>query len=578
MKNAVLKGYLIITVVCLAIVSTVFCYIYAGFNLKQTEQHLLDTVHIIDHSLDYSGDIEKQAKEIDSILAANTRITIIRTDGRVIADTMASAADMDKDNHLSRPEVQSAINDGQGTNIRYSTTLGTELMYAAVLSSNGKYVIRLSDPYKGKLYFAGSLVPAILLTCAVVLVLSMLLSRRLSNDITKPLTEICNTLSKTKSYNNAINIEKCRYDEINTLTDAINTLSKNVEKTIEDIHFEKKKTNYILDNMQEGLILLDEKQNVMIINKAAMEILDCKSRGSGKSILYYTQNILISQGIEAAFNTGIEQSFDITDSRGRIFNILINKVNTGSFKYAGNGAIIFMPEVTKDREAESMRQEFFSNASHELKTPITSIQGYAELLTSGIKYSDEQKDEFLQRIKNEASNMTGLINDILTISRLESGSNAESESPVSISLLIRDIFNSVEPMAQEKNISLYSSCGNICVKADYKKLYQLANNLIVNAVKYNKPNGSVTVTAAGDEVFTLTVSDTGIGIPADSKARVFERFYRVDKGRSKKTAGTGLGLAIVKHVVNYYHGTIKLESKLDIGTEITVNLPVEIIK
>lgn len=577
MKNAVLRGYLFITVVCLFLLSIAFCFICGNFNLKQTETHLLDAIHLIDHNLDYDGDLKAQCQEYNSILEENTRLTIIRTDGVVIADS-ESPKDIEKDNHLSRPEVQSAISNGKGTNIRYSTTMGAELMYAAALSENHNYVLRLSSQYKGKLYFASSLVPAIMLTCAIVFLLSLILSGKLAGSITRPLTEICTVLSQTKTYNTELNLKKYDYDEINAITDAINTLSKRIERTIEDIHFEKRKTSYILDNMKEGLILLDGKQNVMVINKAAMDILDCKSRGTGKSILYYTQNLLISQGIESAFNTGVEQSFDITDASGHIFNILISKVNTSDFKYASDGAIIFMPEVTRDRAAESMRQEFFSNASHELKTPITSIQGYAELLTSGIKYSDEQKEEFLQRIKNEASNMTGLINDILTISRLESGSNVESESPVSISLLIQDIFHSVEPMAKEKGLSLYTNCGNISVKADYKKLYQLANNLIVNAVKYNKYGGTVTVTASGDDIFTLNVADTGIGIPADSKARVFERFYRVDKGRSKKTAGTGLGLAIVKHVVNYYHGNIKLESQLDIGTEITVTLPIEIIK
>ncbi len=576
MKNAVLRGFIIITLICLAVISAAFCYIYASFNLKQTKNNLLETLQIIDHSLDYTGDLANQSYELDNILSKDTRITVIRTDGKVIADTSADI-DIEKDNHLSRPEVQMAINEGEGTGIRYSTTMKAQFIYSAILSSNGQYVIRLSAPYKGRLYIAGSLIPAIMLTCAIVFLLSLLLSRSLTDSITHPLTEICEVLSSTKSYMGISKLNKCQYDEINAITDVINSLSKKIEKTIEDIHFEKKKTAYILDNMQEGVILLDENQNVMTINKAAMDILGCKSRGSGKSILYYTQNILISKGIENAFSTGIEQSFDITDAEGRIYNILINKVKNGEFKYASDGAIIFMPEVTRDRAAESMRQEFFSNASHELKTPITSINGYAELLTSGIQYSPEQQEEFLHRIKNEATNMTGLINDILTISRLESGGNADSESPVSISLLVQDIFSSVEPMAKEKNIALYTSCGSISVKGDYKKLYQLANNLIVNAVKYNKPNGSVTVTASGGDIFTFTVADTGIGIPADSKARVFERFYRVDKGRSKKTAGTGLGLAIVKHVVNFYHGTVSLESQLDVGTEITVKLPIEIL-
>ncbi len=575
MKAAILRGYLIITLVCLTVISIAFCYIYAGVSLEQTENKLLESLHLIDYNLDYTKDIRSQASALNNILTSSARITVIRKDGQVIADTSAGE-EIEKDNHLSRPEVQEALAMGQGSNIRYSTTMNAELIYGAVISKDGNYILRLSEPYKGKFYIAGSLVPAIIFTCSLIFLLSSLLARSLTNSITQPLTEICNALANAKSYN-IKKLNKCQFDEINAIVDVINGLSVRIEKTIEDINFEKRKTAYILDNMQEGLILLDGEQRVMTINKAAMNILGCKTRKTGKSILYYTQNLLISQGVEKAFATGIEQGFDITSPDGRIYNILINKISTPDLKDAGDGAIIFMPEVTKDRAAESMRQEFFSNASHELKTPITSINGYAELLTSGIKYSPQQQEEFLQRIKNEAGNMTGLINDILTISRLETGGNADNESPVSISLLIQDIFASVSPMAKEKNVSLYTNCESITVKADYKKLYQLANNLIVNAVKYNKPNGSVTVTATGGDIFTLTVADTGIGIPADSKSRVFERFYRVDKGRSKKTPGTGLGLAIVKHVVNYYHGNISLESQLDVGTEITVNLPIEII-
>lgn len=577
MKNAVLRGFMLITVICLAIVSILFCIIFANFNLNQTELHLMDTLHVIDYSLEYDGDIDAQTAELDGILDSSARLTVIKRDGRVVADSDASN-DIEEDNHLTRPEVEEALETGQGTNIRYSTTMRTELIYAASLSDNGEYILRLSEPYKGRLYFARALIPAIFLSCVLIFALSLLLSRRFANSITEPLTAICERLSKIKSYNASLNLPHCKYDEINSITDAINTLSKRIEKTIGDIHYEKKKTAYILDNMQEGLILLDNKGNVMTINKTAMEVIGCKSREYGKNILYYTQNLQITNAIDAAFETGIEQSFDLTDANGRIFSININKVNSSAFENAVDGAIVFMHDVTGDRESENMRQEFFSNASHELKTPITSIQGYAELLTSGIKYSEDQREEFLQRIKTEAGNMTGLINDILTISRLENGKNADSESPVSISLLIRDIFQSVTPMAKEKNVSLFTDCGNICVKADYKKMYQLFNNLIVNAVKYNKPNGSVTVSATGGDVFTLKVSDTGIGIPPESQSRVFERFYRVDKGRSKKTAGTGLGLAIVKHVVNYYKGSIKLESKLDVGTDITVTLPVEIIK
>lgn len=229
----------------------------------------------------------------------------------------------------------------------------------------------------------------------------------------------------------------------------------------------------------------------------------------------------------------------------------------------------------KQIEFERMvRQEFFSNASHELKTPITSICGYAELLESGMAVDGTMKQEFLSRIKKETVNMTNLINDILMISRLETKEVEVEMTEVRLCPLVTEVCDSLEPLAKECQVTLKTSCKPLSMKANTGQLRELLNNLITNAIKYNKPNGKVfvTVTSESKDVVFI-VEDTGVGIPEESKQRVFERFYRVDKGRSKKMGGTGLGLSIVKHVVNYYNGTIEMESKLDVGTKFTVRLP-----
>lgn len=224
---------------------------------------------------------------------------------------------------------------------------------------------------------------------------------------------------------------------------------------------------------------------------------------------------------------------------------------------------------------KQIRQEFFSNASHELKTPITSVQGYAELLESGIIQEEEQKKEFLNRIKKEAANMNNLINDILMISRLETKEAEVLKNDVRISIVLEDILESLKPLAASHEVFIHLDCKPICIYANSQQMKELFGNLISNAVKYNKPGGEVWVRAREeDQNLIVQVRDNGMGIPKDSLGRIFERFYRVEKGRSKKQGGTGLGLSIVKHIVNFYHGTISVTSELDVGTEFTVKIPI----
>lgn len=235
-----------------------------------------------------------------------------------------------------------------------------------------------------------------------------------------------------------------------------------------------------------------------------------------------------------------------------------------------------MKESMNRIEFEKMvRQEFFSNASHELKTPITSIRGYVELLENGMATDEKMKKEFLGRIKKEANNMTNLINDILMISRLETKEAEVVLTEVRVCPLINEVCKTLEPLANEYQVSLKTNCKPLSIMANAQQLQELFGNLITNAIKYNKPGGKVDVTVASEtKELVCVVADTGVGIPEDAKQRIFERFYRVDKGRSKKVGGTGLGLSIVKHIVNFYEGSIEVESKLGEGTKFTVRLPI----
>ena len=337
--------------------------------------------------------------------------------------------------------------------------------------------------------------------------------------------------------------------------------------TMEEIVAERNKAQYVLNNMSEGLVLCDKNGYVSSMNKVANVVLGCGNVPIGKHIVNYTRNVDVINGVADAYNKGKVVTFDFDAPDGRVISANITRATENS----DIGVIIVLIDVTTDRETQKLRQEFFSNASHELKTPITSIQGYSELLTSGMEYPPEQKKEFLLRIKKEAQNMTTLINDILMISRLEAGTTVQSKNEFDISLMLDEILLSAKPMIDEQKLNVVCNCPSIIINAEYKRIYELFNNVIINAVKYNKPEGSVliNVNSAGKKLH-FNVKDTGIGIPDVSQQRVFERFYRVDKGRSKKIGGTGLGLAIVKHIVNYYKGTVTLRSKLGEGTEIDI--------
>ena len=383
-------------------------------------------------------------------------------------------------------------------------------------------------------------------------------------------------MQKIQNEGEVLGLHEYRYDEINDIARAIRTMSDRIDRTVERLKYEKGKTDYILDNMSEGLILLDERREVITINKAAIAYLDCDRRNNGGNIVHYTQNVSIIEGVSEVIDEGIESAFDINTIDSRIIAVHISKIKKGILDKSAGGAIVLMIDVTTERETQEMRQEFFSNASHELKTPITSIQGYSELLVSGINYSDEQKKEFLTRIKDESHCMTTLINDILTISRLETGTRADNPTEICVQNMVSEIVKTLEPMWTENNVSIEMLCSNVRIWADYSKIHQLLNNLIVNAVKYNKQNGHVKIEIKWQNTsLYILVADTGIGIPAEAQNRVFERFYRVDKGRCKKDGGTGLGLAIVKHIVNYYKGTIKLRSQPDKGTEIEILIPMQ---
>lgn len=572
MRKTAFRYLITMILVALTVCGLLFLIFSGRYLYESTAKAMLNYAALTDNSINYSLNLQSQTDAIEPlIMNGAVRITIIDKNGVVAADSSQYAGF--SENHTNRKEIQAAIANGSGISLRYSDTAKCSMLYAAVLSKNSDYIIRLAIAYDSYKAFLGALLPSIIISIITAFIISLFVAERLAASIAKPLNEISNELSKIQEQGEVLNLKEYKIEEINDIAKATRTLSKRIERYVESLKFEKRKIDYILDNMNEGLVLIDENHLVVTINKAAAIILNAPVDFGGENIIKYTQNLKILNGVEKVLENDSESSFDI-HINSTIYFVHITKVKKGIFDKSTASAIILIMNVTTEREAQRIKQEFFSNASHELKTPITSIQGYSELLLGGAEYSEETKNEFISRIRDEAVSMTSLINDFLTISKLEAGHESSNISEFSAIAMTDDILNLSKLMIEKNKLTVYNQCEDIIITADYSQLYQLINNLIVNSVKYNKPGGTITLTIKNSETdLIIIVADTGVGIPAEAQQRVFERFYRVDTGRSKTVGGTGLGLSIVKHIVSFYNGEIELKSKINIGTEITIKLP-----
>ncbi len=332
----------------------------------------------------------------------------------------------------------------------------------------------------------------------------------------------------------------------------------------------------MLDNMSEGLVALDHNTSILIMNKQSAYFFDSEDENlRGQNLLRLTRLPRLLQSVSATIKTGKSDRLDWEDDvRGMIMQISVSAVKSLHHKEE-NGVILLITDVTAVRRMEKIRSEFVANASHELKTPLTAIRGFVELMETDIITDPDQIKDYLHRIHKETERMIELISDILHLSELEAVNMDTGYTTVSMKIIAQRAAESVALIAEKQNIRLHIEGDVGMLNANPDRMTQLALNLIDNAVKYNKPGGKVEISVHSKEQKVIfQVQDTGVGIPTESKQRVFERFYRVDKGRSRSQGGTGLGLSIVKHIVGLYKGHISIESEVGIGTTITVTLPV----
>lgn len=461
MKRAIVKRFIVVLIVAMAISSIVISMSYYRLASHRVMEDMKSVLLLLDATIDWeSSDLEKQIIEISSQMNNDYRITIIDNDGSVLADSETGNPET-MENHKNRKEVKEAFQDGFGTKVRNSSTIKGSMMYAAYCSPTQHKVIRISIHHDVITDLMKMMVPSIAISLLLALSVAGVLTNKFAASVTKPILEISHKLEGIYDEKIDFNFPHYQYDELNIIARTTTDMSKSVQDYIRKL--EKEKT---------------------------------------------------------------------------------------------------------------IRQEFFSNASHELKTPLTAIRGYAELLQSGMASDTQMQKEFLGRIHSEVEEMTNLINDILMISRLETKELMPTKEILCVKSVAEEVKKTLKPLADENNVSLEIHCCDEFVYMDRSHLQGILSNLMGNAVKYNRPGGFVQTDITMDSTsLSIRVEDSGIGIAKEDQKRIFERFYRVDKGRSKRVAGTGLGLSIVKHVTEFYGGCVSVESQSGVGSTFLVQLP-----
>ena len=491
----------------------------------------------------------------DGLNTAEYRITWIGPDGAVLYDNKSASDEME--NHLEREEVKEALFNGSGESYRYSNTLMERALYAAKRLPDGT-VIRLSVSQNTVFTLLLGMSQPIGLLIIIALVLSLVLASRLSKQIVKPLNEL--NLDEPLKNN--------EYDELAPLLHRINMQQRQIRNQSEELQQKQSEFETVTSGMAEGIVLLNRKMNIIGINAAASTLFHTSNLCIGKSILSVNRSLDLQSLLLKA--EGGQHAETRMNMDGGMYQLTASPVFSDGLV---SGIVLLLLNVTEQENAERMRREFTANVSHELKTPLHTIAGSAELLAGGmVKEADLQG--FYTRIHDEALRMIHLIEDIIRLSHLDEGADNMKREEVDLFILAGETVRTLSQAAESENITMALDGESAVIKGIPQLLQSIVYNLCDNAIKYNRPYGSVTVTVEhqADSVI-LSVADTGIGIPPEHQERIFERFYRVDKSRSKELGGTGLGLSIVKHAARLHGANIELQSVVDGGTTITVSFP-----
>ena len=534
----------------IVIVATLVLFVCFGVTLGVLYSHYSDLqwqqlgneLTIAQNGLEQYGE-----DYLDALSKGSFRFTWIEKSGTVLHDTQTSYETMD--NHADREEIKEAFAYGTGESQRYSNTLTTKMLYKAVKLQDGS-VLRISAAQDSVLALLLEVLFPLVLIYVIAIAVSLMLARRMANRIVNPLNDL--DLDNPLSCNT--------YDEISPLLHRIEKQNKQISAQVAQLKEKTDQFEQTTSSMSEGLVLLDSEGKILSINPAAARLFETSKACVGLDFLVVDRSQAMSGGVKQAL---AKQHCDFRITKhGSEYQIGISPIVSGNRLL---GAVVLAFDVTEQVNAQRNRQEFTANVSHELKTPLQSILNSAQLLQSGlVKPEDVQK--FTGYICSEAERLLQLINDIIRLSQLDESGEFPQES-VNLYAVTSQVLQTLLPAADSRNITVELLGEHTVITGVRQLAYELIYNLCDNAIRYNKDGGKVTVTVGKD---SITVKDTGIGIPKEHQARIFERFYRVDKSHSRETGGTGLGLSIVKHAAQQLGAIIELESEPNIGTTVIV--------
>jgi len=520
------------------------------------EKQLRDELRLASYGTEVDGldYLERLASPYRFPSTADFRLTWIAPGGEVLFDTHVPASEME--NHADRAEVREALAKGESGGVRYSETLTERTLYCAQRLADGT-VLRISISQLTVFALAMGILQPILLTAIIAVILSALLAHRMAKSVVAPLN--CLDLNRP--------LENDAYEELSPLLGRIYQQHRQIEAQLRELQRKTEEFEQITKSMSEGLVLLDRKGVILSINPAAQKIFHAGSSCVGQDFLVVDRDHEINLAIQTALEGGHSEIRAVRNDREVQFDI--SRITADG---AVAGTVLLAFDVTEQAAAERSRREFTANVSHELKTPLQSIMGSAELLENGL-VKQEDVPQFVGVIRTEAARLVTLVEDIIHLSQLDEGI-APAEEQVNLLELARSAVSALRVRAKERHIDLSVSGENLMVDGVRSFLYEMFYNLIDNAIKYNLDGGRVEVAVSAGEIgATVSVKDTGIGIPPEYQARVFERFFRVDKSRSKASGGTGLGLSIVKHIAQYHHADLSLHSRIGEGTNISIVFP-----
>lgn len=555
-------------------------------HINALEDNMVREMQIISAKMEWKtgelpmlyGYFSDEAKELKHYTGA--RVTFIRNDGVVLGDSDGDPKEMD--NHLDRVEIKEALKLGKGRAIRKSETVKQNMMYVAipveVMSNQAPDVIRLAmsleEVEKSIRQLTGLLFAGLL----VLFLIAALISYRLALSLTRPLEQITKVAKRIKNMDYRARVKVAKQDEIGELGNAINAMADSLQVQMTRIQQNENQLESVLDNMINGIVMIDRNGIIVLMNRRAEEVLgfsarELVGRHFAEAKQQYELSQMIQEGLKSKEHLREEITFYFPEERLLELNLVPIHPEGNDF----SGVLLVLQDVSAIRRLERMRSEFVANVSHELKTPITAVKGFAETLLGGAVNDEETARSFLQIIYDESDRLNRLIGDILELSKIESRRVPLVFSPVEVDTFAEKSVKLMESEASRKNIELSMTIEpGLYVEADEDRLRQIIMNLLSNGINYTPEGGRVSlkIEGLGDDYIRVQIADSGIGIPKKDLPRIFERFYRVDKARSRSSGGTGLGLSIVKHLVELHKGTISVTSSVGVGTTFTIELPV----